>query len=115
MEVLPKAHLEQGNTPLMLPKSSNSSTSSSTSGDEGMCAVLLTQKIKSLDLQDNEANDNNSTKHSVLETSCLLTPPNTPLSSEQTESETKFQEMEPNHHSDTAMQEEGERQNIHSG
>ncbi|KAM9462984.1 ras-associating and dilute domain-containing protein [Clarias gariepinus] len=107
MEVLPKAHLEQGNTPLMLPKSSNSSTSSSTSGDEGMCAVLLTQKIKSLDLQDNEANDNNSTKHSVLETSCLLTPPNTPLSSEQTESETKFQEMEPNHHSDTAMQEEG--------
>ncbi|KAK3559879.1 hypothetical protein QTP86_026192 [Hemibagrus guttatus] len=94
MEALPKAHLEQGHTPLMLPKNCDSSTCSSVSGDEGTYEVLLTQKIKALDLQDKEANHNSR----VLETSCLLTPPNTPLSSERTVSETEGQDAESHPH-----------------
>lgn len=100
MEVLPKAHLEQAHTPLMLLKNCNSSTcSSSVSGDEGTCEVLLAQKIKALDLQDK----NSRTKQ--MESSCLLTPPNTPLSSERMESDTEC----PHHQrGDTTKQEEGE-------
>lgn len=90
MEVLPKTHLEQGHTPLMLPKNCDSSTCSSVSGDEGTYEGLLTQKIKALDLQDEEANHNSR----ALETSCLLTPPNTPLSSERMVSENKGRDTE---------------------
>lgn len=114
MEILPKACLEQGNTSLMLPNSCDSSTCSSASGDEGTCEVLLTQKIKALDLQDTVANHNSRAKHSALETSCLLTPPNSPLSSERMESETECQDMESHHHTvqrcDTTKQEEGKVQ-----
>ncbi|KAG7325288.1 hypothetical protein KOW79_011604 [Hemibagrus wyckioides] len=91
MEVLPKAHLEQGHTPLMLPKNCDSSTCSSVSGDEGTYEGLLTQKIKALDLQDEEANHNSR----ALETSCLLTPPNTPLSSERMVSKNEGRDTEP--------------------
>lgn len=108
MDVFPKAHLEQGHTLLMLPKNCDSSTCSSVSGDEGVCEVVLTQKIKALDLQDKETNHNSKTKHLALETSCLLTPPNTPLSSE---SRTECQDMQSHHHTpqscDTSKHEEG--------
>lgn len=105
MEVLPKAHLEQIHTPLLLLKNCNSSTCSSASGDEGTSDVLLTQKIKALDLQDS----NNRTKQ--METSCLLTPPNTPLSAERMESEIECPESNHHHteqHDDSTKQEQGE-------
>lgn len=109
MDVFPKAHLEQGHTLLMLPKNCDSSTCSSVSGDEGVCEVVLTQKIKALELQDIETNHNSETKHLALETSCLLTPPNTPLSSE---SRTECQDMQSHHHTpqscETTKHEEGE-------
>ncbi|KAF7705064.1 hypothetical protein HF521_020350 [Silurus meridionalis] len=53
-KVLPKAHMEQGHAPLMMPKNCDSSTCSSVSGDEGTCEVLLTPKVKALELQDRE-------------------------------------------------------------
>lgn len=94
MEILPKAHLEQGHKPLTLSKNCDSSTCSSVSGDEGTCEVQLTQRIKALDLQDKELNHNSR----AVETLCLLTPPNTPLSSERMASETKDQDTESRHH-----------------
>ncbi|XP_060717662.1 ras-associating and dilute domain-containing protein isoform X1 [Tachysurus vachellii] len=95
MEILPKAHLEQGHKPLTLSKNCDSSTCSSVSGDEGTCEVQLSQRIKALDLQDKEANHNSR----ALEALCLLTPPNTPLSSERMPSnETKDQDTESRHH-----------------
>lgn len=118
MEILPKAHLEQGHTPQVLLKNCDSSTCSSGSGDEGACEVLLSQQIKALDLQDKETNHNSRTKHSALEISCLLTPPNTPLSSERIESATKCQDVESHHHTaqrcDPTKQDEGEVQNRQS-
>ncbi|KAI5627348.1 hypothetical protein C0J50_13040 [Silurus asotus] len=110
-KVLPKAHMEPGHDPLMLPKICDSSTCSSVSGNEGTCEVLLTPKVKALELQDREVNHNGEAKRSMRKSSCLLTPPNTPLSSERMKPETEHQHMKIHHHTcqccDRTKQEEG--------
>ncbi|XP_046710566.1 ras-associating and dilute domain-containing protein isoform X2 [Silurus meridionalis] len=110
-KVLPKALMEQGHAPLMLPKNCDSSTCSSVSGDEGTCEVLLTPKVKALELQDREVNHNGGAKRSMRKSSCLLTPPNTPLSSERMKPETEHQHMKIHHHTcqccDRTKQEKG--------
>eukprot|EP00063_Salmo_salar_P060219 XP_014035054.1 PREDICTED: ras-interacting protein 1-like isoform X1 [Salmo salar] len=63
--------------------------------DLNSCGALLTQKLKSLELQFRETDLSPLTqRRSALDPSCLLTPPNTPHSLELVEPETEHQEDE---------------------
>ncbi|XP_019902278.2 ras-associating and dilute domain-containing protein [Esox lucius] len=60
--------------------------------DLGSCGALLTQKLKSLELQSRKTDLSPLTKRSALDPSCLLTPPNTPHCLELFDPETEHRE-----------------------
>lgn len=113
MATLPKASLESLKSPpveKVLPLASLPSPPSPPSqlstpfppqqspsppSDLNSCGALLTQKLKSLELQFRETDLSPLTqRRSALDPSCLLTPPNTPHSLELVEPETEHQEDE---------------------
>ncbi|XP_024243667.2 ras-interacting protein 1-like isoform X2 [Oncorhynchus tshawytscha] len=81
--------------PLPFPLPPFPQQSPSPPSDLNSCGALLTQKLKSLELQFRETDLSPLTqRRSALDPSCLLTPPNTPHSQELVEPETEHQEDE---------------------
>uniref|UniRef100_A0A4W4ER25 Uncharacterized protein n=1 Tax=Electrophorus electricus TaxID=8005 RepID=A0A4W4ER25_ELEEL len=81
------------------------------SGDLDSRETLLAQKLKALMLQSEKQYCRNSAGHLAQDASCLLTPPNTPQSSDLAEPETECQDPHPQHQTaqcrDTVTQGEG--------
>ncbi|XP_035389582.1 ras-associating and dilute domain-containing protein isoform X2 [Electrophorus electricus] len=110
MEVAPRAHLEQRHTEVALSRDSLPACSEG-SGDLDSRETLLAQKLKALMLQSEKQYCRNSAGHLAQDASCLLTPPNTPQSSDLAEPETECQDPHPQHQTaqcrDTVTQGEG--------
>ncbi|KAK1794416.1 hypothetical protein P4O66_010737 [Electrophorus voltai] len=110
MEVAPRTHLEQRHTEVALSRDTVPACSEG-SGDLDSCETLLAQKLKALMLQSEKQYCQNSAGHLAQDASCLLTPPNTPQSSDLAEPETECQDPHPQHQTaqcrDTVTQGEG--------
>ncbi|XP_076856201.1 ras-associating and dilute domain-containing protein isoform X2 [Brachyhypopomus gauderio] len=87
MKIPPKAHLEQKHTEVVLPRDTVPSCSVG-SGLLDSCEALLAQKMKALELRCEKPN-------TAQESSCLLTPPNTPQSSDPVEPELERHDPHP--------------------
>ncbi|XP_062860073.1 ras-associating and dilute domain-containing protein [Trichomycterus rosablanca] len=108
MEVPPRAYLEQRHTEVVL-RNNDEPSSFTVPTDRTVGELLLNQKLTALALQ-----TNGSVQDSTPDTSCLLTPPNTPLCSDLMKTETEYQDLDPRS-CDETKREEGDGENNDAG